>query len=698
MTIPGTPTSSQSPAWRGWLKQAWCFPLVLLAVMLITYSLYIGRLGFYWDDWQGVFLSRFTNLRAYWDFYLSDRPFSAWTYMVFMPLLGAVPLHWQLFTLLVRWFSVLMFCRALSDVWPGKRWQIGWVGLLLAIYPGFSQQAISVAYSQHFLTAALFTLSLALMTAAVRQPARAAWLTGLALICSLVHMLTMEYFVGLELLRPLLLWLMLHQPGEKPLLTLRKTFLRWLPYLLPLVGFAYYRFGLYYQITPGDANPPLLLQTLLQTPAEGLLRLGNLALQDGIHVLLFAWTNTILPDTIDLAVKQTLFSWGLGLIVAAGTAWYASQPETIKSAEDKSAAKNGFLWQALLVGLAGILLGGLPVWSTDRQILVGLWSDRFTLAPMFGAVLIVVALVDWLGGMGNLPRKSVFLAFLLAISVAAHLRTLNKYGEHWELARNYFWQLSWRAPSLKPGTAVLAPELPFSYSSDYSLGFALNSIYAGELDKTQMDYWWIDALRYRGGPIIRDLQPDIPLHYDLRNITFDGNTSQSIVVSYNNARGCLRVLDPLYRYMPNPPLSEQEQQLWTVASEADEILDEPSPGENALRQIFGPEPAHGWCYYFEKADLARQMKDWQQVGKLGDQAAELGFNPKNGTERVPFIEGYAHLGAWQTAANLTVDANAQTANLRGLLCTTWKRIENETPPSAEREAALETVRDAVGCR
>jgi hypothetical protein len=35
--------------------------------------------------------------------------------------------------------------------------------------------------------------------------------------------------------------------------------------------------------------------------------------------------------------------------------------------------------------------------------------------------------------------------------------------------------------------------------------------------------------------------------------------------------------------------------------------------------------------------------------------------------------------------------------MHSLLCGTWKRIENETPPSAEREAALEAVWHAVGC-
>jgi len=44
-----------------------------------------------------------------------------------------------------------------------------------------------------------------------------------------------------------------------------------------------------------------------------------------------------------------------------------------------------------MLGIAALLLGGLPVWLTNRQILEGTWSDRFTLAPMLGAAVLLVA-------------------------------------------------------------------------------------------------------------------------------------------------------------------------------------------------------------------------------------------------------------------------------------------------------------------
>ncbi|HPC06346.1 MAG TPA: hypothetical protein PLI60_06465 [Anaerolineaceae bacterium] len=213
-----------------WLQKSWFYPLAVLAVMLIAYGLQLFRLGFYWDDWQALYLSRFGNARVYWDFFLADRPLSAWTYILTMPVLGLHPWAWQVFTLIMRWLSVMGVVWAFSLAWPQQRWQVRWMGLLLAVYPGFTQQAISVAYSQHFITYALFTLSLAGMLAAALNPKRYWLFTGLAWFASLLHMLTMEYFVGLELLRPLLLGFIFFGREADRRTALKKTVLHWLPY------------------------------------------------------------------------------------------------------------------------------------------------------------------------------------------------------------------------------------------------------------------------------------------------------------------------------------------------------------------------------------------------------------------------------------------------------------------------------------
>ena len=46
-------------------------------------------------------------------------------------------------------------------------------------------------------------------------------------------------------------------------------------------------------------------------------------------------------------------------------------------------------------------------------------------------------------------------------------------------------------------------------------------------------------------------------------------------------------------------------------------------------QLFGAEPPHDWCIYFEKADLARSKSDWQEMLRMRDEVAKITFHSLN---------------------------------------------------------------------
>ena len=117
-----------------------------------------------------------------------------------------------------------------------------------------------------------------------------------------------------------------------------------------------------------------------------------------------------------------------------------------------------------------------------------------------------------------------------------------------------------------------------------------------------------------------------------------------------------------------------------------------------MPDIYGPQPAHGWCYYFQKADLARQIKDWTTVTHLGDDAFALDDYPNDPVERFVFIEGYAHTGDWQKAVEYSNDSYRVSKNYVGpLLCKLWDRIERETTLSPEQKSTLVEVRAKFEC-
>jgi hypothetical protein len=115
--------------------------------------------------------------------------------------------------------------------------------------------------------------------------------------------------------------------------------------------------------------------------------------------------------------------------------------------------------------------------------------------------------------------------------------------------------------------------------------------------------------------------------------------------------------------------------------------------------LFESELSHGWCYYFEKADLARQFGDWKEVVELGD----IGFRlendaPNDPIERFVFIEGYANMGEWERAIELSRISYRVSRDYVGpLLCRLWERIETETTESMQRGETLSEIKNMFSC-
>ena len=92
------------------------------------------------------------------------------------------------------------------------------------------------------------------------------------------------------------------------------------------------------------------------------------------------------------------------------------------------------------------------------------------------------------------------------------------------------------------------------------------------------------------------------------------------------------------------------------------------------KKLFGSEPAHGWCYFYEKAELARQQSDWEGVVKLYDQAQKADLSTSVAVENLPFIEAFAMSGDVDMAIKLT----DRTLKIQKELCpaiySLWDRV------------------------
>jgi len=157
-----------------------------------------------------------------------------------------------------------MMWLTFSSIWSRYKLQVALSAILFATYPFFKLQALPVTYSQHWTIYLAYMLSLLLMVLSIQQR-RYFWLFSvLSMAASLFHMVTNETYVGVEMLRPFILWLILNQNDtvKKRAINVLK---HWVPYLVVFLGFVVWRIWLI-DLPGADRNSPDVLFDLVKTP------------------------------------------------------------------------------------------------------------------------------------------------------------------------------------------------------------------------------------------------------------------------------------------------------------------------------------------------------------------------------------------------------------------------------------------------
>jgi hypothetical protein len=236
--------------------------------------------------------------------------------------------------------------------------------------------------------------------------------------------------------------------------------------------------------------------------------------------------------------------------------------------------------------------------------------------------------------------------------------------------------------------------MPLDYETDFSMTAALNWMYAPASHPAALPYALVYSEKRLGGVVLPSLEPGVAMRFPFRTVEFTGNTSQ-IVAIYVPPNGCLRVLDPALG-------DGQTYSKFPDSLTAPIALSDPSRilvGAPALRlpaAPFGKEPAHAWCYYYERAELARQAQDWPQVVGLASQAGEAGYAPEDAFEWLPFIEAYARTGDLEAAQRLTRRAWDADAKVHRGICVLWNRLHKDASPALQSAAAALTGQYACG--
>jgi len=606
-------------------------------------------------------------------YFSTNRPVWGMLYQLTTRLLPQIPAYWQIFALIWRWLGAVAVWGIVRELWKDKpRFALS-VALLFLLYPGFNQQWGSYLYSHFFIVIFFYFYSIYLSLKRKTIP---------AVIFSALNLWMMEYFFPLEFARVGFIWTSLRDEYPNARDRVKPTLKLWTPYLIVFALAVFsrlfifnnqiYGFGLMSQLKSAPlATSLLLLQSVFKS-------LWTVTIAAWIQI--FAAINPSVHGvrTVVLYVAVTLIAFAISISFL----W--------KGNEELKSRRESFY--AIGLGLFLLPFAGAPFWSTGLSISLAHPASRFTLPFMFAACLIIAGLI----GLIKLPQVQYgLLALLIGLSAGRQFLWSTDYLRDWQAQKNLFWQMTWRAPGLKPNTLILMNE-ELSFYADNSISAPLNWIYAPANHSDQIDY----VLFYPTNRLdhsLPALKKDIPIQYDYIAGRFTGNTSQ-VVALYYDPPACLRLLEPDIDSNNRFILDDSHMREASALSNSEQIL---TSSNAVMPAIYQPEPMHGWCYYFEKADLARQLGNWKEVAKLGDTAFKLDDHPNNPVERFVFIEGYAHVGDWDRALKLSKESYKVSKDyVQPLLCQLWARIETETADGlpAGRTEALSEVESMFSCK
>jgi len=668
------------------------YMVALLVVMFLAYDSQVWRMGFYYDDWEGVFLYKqnFSNLQI-WQYFLIDRPMSSVVHFIFNPIFGSSSIGWHILALLLNWGAILLFVKMLLRIWPKHVMVIGWIGLLIGIYPGISRQFVVRTSIPHYTSMFLFMLSLYLMVYSFQNKKRRKLWVFVSVLLGCLQTLLIEYFAGLELIRILILFYLVRRDENDLWPSFRRTILLWLPYASIFLVFLVYKFSVLPLIQLEGEKPKHAVKFITQfsrDPIETLYQYANLVVQDIVFASLYAWTFAVNPANIDLHSRAMIFSWITGIIIAIFSSLVIES--WVRKTRDPG-RKIPFPGLIIFMAIIAIFFGGLPSWLIGRQAAQGTWSSRFLFGQVFGVVSLVVLFIYWLVGSERRIMQHIALAVLLASSFSLQFQTGNKYARDWDYQRNYFWQLKWRIPALQPKAFIVSPKSALALTVDYQMAFAINILFSPGNNSTDSQHWWFNAPEELRSYIAGEIDSKRKVKNTFRTISFESDMLHAIPVLNVPARGCLLVVDPVYESVPG--LLSNELPMFTTTHPEMILLEGPPMPVD----VFGKEPPRTWCYYFQKADLGRQYQQWENIVTLWAQAESLGYSPSYGPEYLPFIEAFAHKGDWKMSKKLTEKAAARTKDMFPFLCENWRRIISETDSSVSRDQAWQVLQTVMAC-
>jgi hypothetical protein len=645
--------------------------LLIFLTTVITYGVNIPELGYYHDDWFVIWSGHVRGAESIIPLFSTDRPFMGVVYSFVYRLLGDTVINWHLYALLWRFIGGLAFFWILRLIWPHHKYITTLMAVLFIVYPGFLSQPNANTKQNHLYGFGTALLSIALMLQALKTNARGwkVFYSVLSLLLTANYLFIYEYMIGFEGTRLILLGYVLFQNGVRGFRSLATEITRraW-PYWVVTAGFLYWRVFIF-EGSRNATDVSGLTESYLSNFRYMSIRLIIETAKDFLDTSIFAW----FVQPYQLFSTAPYSRLGYALLIAGIVAslvllysllfkkWWG---EDYNESETPRLVKD-FIWIGALV----IICAVLPVILSDRQVELYDSYKSYGLHPIAGVVLFIAGIVL----MFQPNFRSLIPIALVGISVSTQVLNADFWKPFWGFQHQMWWQLTWRAPDIKDDTLVMTYSSDgYNPQQDYEIWGPVNLIYNPEPARAPA----IQAEVLNADTTYSILKKDvlnnhvrgIPLHRDFNNV---------LLMSMSPLSSCLHIIDGRL-----PVYSERESSLIRQVGEYSQV-DRIIPSGTAPMppsSIFGSEPAHGWCYFYQKASLARQTGDWEEIGRLYDQVNDLNLETNDKSEMIPFFEALVNLGRHEEARVLFNKQIKGNSEMRFPLCTFLAEHNPSYPP------------------
>jgi hypothetical protein len=622
---------------------------------VITNGLIIPQLGYYHDDWYMLWSGASRGAASLVSLFSMDRPFMGVIYSVFYRIIGENILGWHLFSLLWRVAGGAAFYWILNLVWPRQKNLFVLSAMVFVVFPGFLSEPNAATKINHLIGygSALFSIAFTLQAA---KTGRRAWkyvCIGLSILLMAFYLSIYEYMIGLEVMRiSLLYWMQWQGDRDTVFAAAKKVFLAYLPYILVIVMFLIWRMFIFESTR--SATDLRGLVSDYRTDFLGMaLRLIFQVIKDFFSSSLFAWfvqPYHLFAKAEYEEIVAAILTASSVVLLAAG---YIFAIKKSKSTDDENISPLVLVLVGGMITLAAVF----PVVLSNRSLNLLDAYKSYGLHPSAGVMIIIIGIV-----MMMRPKfRKIALVALLGLSVATLSLNNQDWAKYWEIQRNFWWQLTWRAPGIRDDTLVMAysPE-GYAFQQDYEIWGPVNLIYRPEF----LSVPHIQSEVLNQGTVMDVIEGNVTDPY-VRDIFIQRDFRNLLVISQPTAASCIHVIDgKMPAYSANERLIVEEVGGFSNIDRIEAVGTPPIPPA----AIFGKEPEQGWCYFYQQASLARQAGDWRRIGELYDALVTAELKPADSSEYFVFIEGLVNLGRDVDARQIADSVIKENSALKYSLC------------------------------